>query len=321
MVHHYEITLRADGSVSDYHLALHRVSGKDEGSIDIRFDRDSAIVHPSEGKEQRFAARETFPIFANTIAPIDVVVLHARATKRDSTGVDEVPAFGPYRTRETPVVFLAHDSLWLGNPRAPLRARLDSDGHLAGLSAAASTTRTETRRVKAYDLYAQVSHFPNVPDSVDIQGVPSISPRDTVRVTVGNASIMIDYGRPSVRGRAVFSHGVLGDTMWRTGANAATQIVVTRDLVVGHDTLRAGKYSVWTRVAPDNAGYSLVFNSQTGQWGTEHHSDRDVLSVPLAVEQLPAPVEKFTIRVVPRGARSQLRLEWASTALTVPLKG
>lgn len=319
MVHHYEIALRSDGSVSRYQLALHRLSGKDEGSIDIRFDGDSATVHPSEGKEQRFAARETFPLFANTIAPIDVIVSHARTAKRDSSLVSAVPAFGPYRSREAPVVFFAHDSLWLGNPRAPLRGRLDSDGHLAGVSAAASTTRTETRRVKAYDLRAQVAHFPNIPDSLNILGVLSISPRDTVRATLGDASIMIDYGRPSVRGRAVFSHGVLGDSVWRTGANAATQIVATRDVVFGHDTLRAGTYSVWTRVALNNAGYSLVFNSQTGQWGTEHHSERDVLSVPLSVERLPASVEKFTIRIVPLEAGSQLRLEWASTALTVPV--
>lgn len=76
---------------------------------------------------------------------------------------------------------------------------------------------------------------------------------------------------------------------------------------------------MWTRVAPNNAGYSLVFNSQIGQWGTEHHSDRDVLSVPLSVEWLPGSVEKFTIRIVPFGASSQLRLEWASTALTVAI--
>ena len=319
MVHHYEITLRPDGSVSRYHLALHRLSGKDEGSVDIQFDGDSAIVRPSEGKEQRFAARATFPMFANTIAPIDLIVSHARMAKRDSSLVSAVPAFGPYRSREAPVVFVAHDSLWLGNPRAPLRGRLDSDGHLAGLSAAASTTRTETRRVKAYDLRAQVAHFPNIPDSVNILGVLSISPRDTVRATVGGASVMIDYGRPSVRGRVVYSHGVLGDSVWRTGANAATQIVATRDLVFGPDTLRAGAYSVWTRVAPNNGAYSLVFNSQTGQWGTEHHSERDVLSVPLSVERLPASVEKFTIHIVPLGHGSQLRLEWASMALTVPV--
>jgi len=305
--------------VSDYHLTLHRLSGKDEGSIDIHFDGDSATVKPTDGKEQRIAARDAFPIFANTIAPLDLIVSHARATRRDSSVVSAVPAFGPYRARETPVVFYAHDSLWLGNPRAPLRAILGRDGHFAGLSAAASTTRTETRRVKAYDLRAQVAHFPNVPDSVDILGVPSISPRDTVRMTVGAASIMIDYGRPSVRGRAVFSHGVLGDTLWRTGANAATQFVVTGDLVIGRDTLRAGRYSLWTRVAPNNTGYSLVFNGQTGQWGTEHHPERDVLSVPLSVEALPAPVEKFTIRLVPFGTGAQLRLEWASTALTLPL--
>src|SRR5581483_5153663 len=125
---------------------------------------------------------------------------------------------------------------------------------------------------------------PDIPDSANVAGVPAISPRDTVRTTLGGAAISIDYGRPAVRGRSVFNRGVLGDTIWRTGANAATQFVTTRDLIVGRDTLRAGAYSIWMHVTPDDSAYFLVFNSQTGQWGTEHHPERDVLSVPLARE-------------------------------------
>jgi hypothetical protein len=194
---------------------------------------------------------------------------------------------------------------------------VDADGHILGMTARATTTRTETRRVATYDLRMTVAHFPNIPDSVRIAGAPSISPRDTVRATVGDAAITIDYGRPAARGRAVFSRGVLGDTLWRTGANAATQFVTTRDLIVGRDTLRAGSYSLWTSVSPDNSTYALVFNSQTGQWGTEHHAERDVLRVPLGTERTKAPIERFTIRLPSDSRGSTLRLEWATTGLTL----
>jgi hypothetical protein len=320
MVHHYDIQLAADGTVRRYQLALHRLSGDMDGTVDMQLTSDSVVVRNERGEEQRAALSGVMPTFASSIALLDLIVSRARTTHTDSSVTPVVPAFGPYRRGGMPVVFLGRDSAWLGNPRAPLHARFDAGGHIEALSARSTTTRSETRRVPTYDMLATVAHFPNIPDSVPIRGVPSISPRDTARATIGGAAVMIDYGRPAVRGRDVFANGVLGDSVWRTGANAATQFTTTRDLIVGGDTLRAGAYTLWTRVAPGSSRYTLVFNSQTGQWGTEHHSDRDVLSVPLERTALGAPVERFTIRLPSSNGGAELRLEWATTALVVPLR-
>jgi hypothetical protein len=317
MFHHYVITLRPDGSVARYQLTLHRVSGHVDGSVDIQLEGDSAVIRDNRGEEQRVAVGAVFPTFTNSMGPLDLIVSHARALRADSSVIPTMSAFGPFRRGGMPVVFFSRDSVRFGNPLTPLYARVDADGHIIGMSAKATTTKTETRRVAPYDLRATLAHFPNIPDSVRIAGAPSISPRDTVRATVADAAITIDYGRPAARGRAVFSRGVLGDTLWRTGANAATQFVTTRDLIVGGDTLRAGSYSLWTSVSPDNSTYALVFNSQTGQWGTEHHAERDVLRVPLVTERTNAPIERFTIRLPSDGHGSALRLEWATTALTL----
>lgn len=319
MVHHYEMTLRPDGTVSRYRLVLHRLSGKADGDLDLRFDGDSVIVRNAAGEEVRAQVGAVFPTFTSTMGPIDLILTRARAAGRDSSLTATVGAFGPYRRGGMPIVFFGGDSVRFGNRLAPLVARVDAAGNVLGMSARATTTRTETRRVANFDVFAAAARFPNVADSVPIAGVPAISPRDTVRATVGGASLTIDYGRPAVRGRDVFSHGVLGDTIWRTGANAATQFTTTRDLVIGRDTLRAGAYSLWTRVSPDNSSYRLVFNSQTGQWGTEHHPERDVLSVPLSRVPLGAAAERLTIRLASDAHASALRIEWATTALTVPI--
>jgi len=319
MVHHYVIQLRSDGSVRRYQLTLHRLSGHVDGSVDMQLEGDTAVVRDNRGEEQRAAVGAVFPTFTTSMGPLDLIVSRARATHADSSLTPTMSAFGPYRRGTMPVVFFSGDSVRFGNPQTPLYARVDADGHLLGMTARATTTRTEVRRVAPFDLASTLAHFPNIPDSVRIVGVPAISPRDTVRATIGDAAITIDYGRPAVRGRAVFSRGVLGDTLWRTGANAATQFVTTRDLIVGRDTLRAGAYSVWTSVSPDNSRYVLVFNSQTGQWGTEHHADRDVLRVPLSNERMSEPVERFRIRLLSKGSTGGLRLEWATTALTLPL--
>ena len=54
-------------------------------------------------------------------------------------------------------------------------------------------------------------------------GVKQLSPRDTVRSTIGNVSITIDYSRPHARGRVLVGNVIPYDHVWRTGSNAATQ--------------------------------------------------------------------------------------------------
>ncbi|HXT14195.1 MAG TPA: DUF2911 domain-containing protein [Gemmatimonadaceae bacterium] len=321
MYHHYVITLRPDGTVARYHLALHRVNGKPVGSVDMQFDADSATITTTDpDKVQRVAAANAFPVFAGTVAPYEVIARFARAHNRDSSVTRILPAFSSYRTGEAPLVFFAGDSAWLGNPAAPRYARIDRSGRIEGISARATTTRGETRRTADYDLASIISHFPDIPPDKNIVGAPGISPRDTARGQLGRATISVDYGRPAVRGRDVFARGVLGDTLWRVGANAATQFTTDRDLKFGESTLRAGTYSMWMRVTPDDSRFELVFNSQIGQWGTEHHADRDVLTVPLRRLKGSAPVERLTITLPQSGEKSgAMRIVWGTTVLATPV--
>jgi hypothetical protein len=140
------------------------------------------------------------------------------------------------------------------------------------------------------------------------------STRDTARATIGNAHVWVDYGRPSLRRREVWVNGVLGDTIWRTGANAATQLRTDADLTIGGVAVPAGTYTLWTRATP--AGYQLIVNKQYGQWGTEYHPDRDLARVPLRESTIAAPVERFTIVLDPQGT---LDMTWGTKQLSVPI--
>ena len=142
-----------------------------------------------------------------------------------------------------------------------------------------------------------------------------VSTRDTVHATIGKAHVWVDYGRPALRGRNVWVNGVLGDTIWRTGANAATQLRTDADLSIGGATVPAGIYSLWTRTTPSN-GYELIVNRQAGQWGTEYHPERDLARIPLRETTLSAPVERFTMAFDPEGA---LVLTWGTKQLSVPV--
>ena len=147
----------------------------------------------------------------------------------------------------------------------------------------------------------------------------TLSVRDTTRATIGPAQIWVDYGRPLTRGRTVWgSNGVLNDTLWRTGANAATQFRTSAPITVGGQQVPAGTYTLWTLAIPGR--YQLIINKQTGQWGTQYDPAQDLVRVPAQARQLSAPIEQFTIAVEPTGPNTgTLRLQWGTRELTVPV--
>jgi len=105
--------------------------------------------------------------------------------------------------------------------------------------------------------------------------------------------------------------------VWRTGANQATVFETSADLVMAGTPVPAGKYSLWTLPSP--GGWKLIVNKNTGQWGTDYNAQYDLARLDMTVEQLPQPVERFTIGIEPKGSGGVLRLEWEKTRASVPL--
>ncbi len=138
--------------------------------------------------------------------------------------------------------------------------------------------------------------------------VPVSSPRGIAEGTIGPVSVSVDYGRPSRRGRDIFGGLVPFDAVWRTGANAATTLVLGGNAELGGRPLDAGTYTLYS--VPARNGWTLVVNGQTGQWGTEYDAGRDVLRVPLEVSRPAAPVDTFTISVEGGAGEGRLVFAW-----------
>lgn len=143
------------------------------------------------------------------------------------------------------------------------------------------------------------------------------SPRDTARGTVGGAELMVDYGRPYMRGRTIMGGLVPYGRVWRTGANDATHLMTSSALRIGGTTVPAGTYTLYT--LPGEDGWQLIVNRQTGQWGTQYDEGTDLARIPMRVSRLDAPVEQLTFRIEPQGDGSGvLALEWENTRAEVP---
>jgi hypothetical protein len=140
------------------------------------------------------------------------------------------------------------------------------------------------------------------------------NPRGKAEASLGGKKIAIEYGQPSLKGRDVLAEAPVG-TVWRTGADQSTTLTTDADLVIGTTTIPKGSYSLFTKRTGDKT-WALVFNKQTGQWGTEHDAKRDLAEVPLR-EQKPSGPDLFTIQLDPAGS---IRLLWGKHVLSTPVK-
>ena len=137
--------------------------------------------------------------------------------------------------------------------------------------------------------------------------------RGKAELKTESGAITIDYGRPSLKGRDMLGQLEEG-AFWRMGMNQAAVLETPVPLTFGETEVAKGSYSLWLE---KQAGtFFLVFNSQTGQWGTQHDPAKDVYSVELMPESLTEPVEVFTIELKGDGQPAMIDLSWADVKLT-----
>jgi hypothetical protein len=188
--------------------------------------------------------------------------------------------------------------------------KVDKDGKILSAEPTGGTFKISAERVAKLDVDAMTQAF--VAKEKASGGMGALSPRDSVKVEVGGANLYVDYSRPAKRGRVVMGALVPYGQVWRTGANSATQFRTDKPLDFGGKVVPAGFYTLWT--LPSLHGWKLMFNSQTGQWGTEHDPARDVVTIDMLVDDtLTQPVEKFTIGIEPIPDGGVLYMDWDTT--------
>jgi hypothetical protein len=168
-----------------------------------------------------------------------------------------------------------------------------------------SSLRFASRAVIAFALSATAL------SSVSAQQAPA-SPRDSAKITVAGATVSVNYGRPSKRGREIFGKLVPYGQVWRTGANAATGFTTSAPIKFGATTVPAGSYTLYSMPTADGK-WMLIINKQTGQWGTEYKQEMDLARIPLTVGKTAAMVEKFEITLTPSGNGGEIALHWDMT--------
>jgi hypothetical protein len=142
------------------------------------------------------------------------------------------------------------------------------------------------------------------------------NPRGTAKLQKGGEYVMVEYGRPSLKGRDMITQIAPGK-VWRMGADKSTTLTSSANLSFGKVSIPSGSYSLWLRKV-DEKNFNLVFNKTTGQWGTEHDATQDLASVPLTMGEGNKSVEQFTINLKEAGKGGELELLWGTITLKAP---
>ena len=317
---HYTATLGANGQISRVEGVMRDMAGDPAGRpFSLTLTSDSAVTQLGAGDSTRRVAvaveRTPVPLLdVSAYALVAPYLAKARKAGTDSLPIDLVFPGSP-RPMQSWIVRRGGDTLQLALFGLPVYAAVDAQGHLLWVDATHTTDKVRVTRGSVGDIGALAKRFAAQDKAGKALG--QLSPRDTARATIAGADLLVDYGRPSMRGRKIFGGIVPLDSVWRTGANAATQFSTSKTLVVGSDTIPAGKYTLWT--VPTANGATLIVNSETGQWGTDYDAAKDLLHLPLQQNGVPQPVERFTIGLTPKGTHEGvLTLTWDTTRWSLP---
>jgi len=163
------------------------------------------------------------------------------------------------------------------------------------------------------------------------------SPLGSASAQIGDGYALVVYGRPYKRDRDnIFGTKESGAVVpygqrWRTGANEATEIALTKDFLVAGKKLPAGVYSITTVPGADK--WTIHFNSELGLDGTGHFDAKtqtftpadldksDVLVAEAKPTAIPADkpeVDQLTIAFEESGAGADMVLRWIRTEVRVP---
>ena len=156
-------------------------------------------------------------------------------------------------------------------------------------------------------------------DALLAQAIP-FSQHGTVTQRVGITDIAIAYNRPTARGRLLFPGVVAWGKPWTPGADSATRIWFSRDVVIEDQIVAAGEYSIW--LIPREAGpWSLILHRNARTFHLPYPGEAGeamrVSIIPTSGDHMDALALYFPI--VARDS-TILRVHWGSTILPIRIR-
>lgn len=136
------------------------------------------------------------------------------------------------------------------------------------------------------------------------------SHRGEAKATVGTAHVSIDYGRPSLKGRAPLKMIGPGQ-VWRLGANAPTTIETDQDLLFGNTRVPKGKHILLAQMVEQGQWVLLVSNKAAN----EYDPNAKIAEVPMELNNASDSAEELTIKLSGHENRGDIEVAWGTSRL------
>ena len=159
-----------------------------------------------------------------------------------------------------------------------------------------------------------------------LYGVLVVSKKSPIKVTEfgnGDLNVKVVYCQPYKKGRLIF--GEEKDKAlqpygkyWRMGANAATEITFSKDVVFGDKPVKAGTYRMYA--IPNADEWQVALNSELGVYFAISEPDYklDVIRTKVPVKSGPE-TEQFVINFSSDSTTTNMDLTWDTTTVRVPI--
>jgi tetratricopeptide (TPR) repeat protein len=148
--------------------------------------------------------------------------------------------------------------------------------------------------------------------------IPEASPPGSVIQKIGFTTIEVYYERPAARGRSeeqIFGKLVPFGKVWRTGAGNCTTISFDTDVVINNQTLRKGKYALFT--IPEKEKWIVILNTDTLAYGAYNYDKaKDIIRIEVKALRSNRYYEALTIDIdfIPNDAR--IYISWLNTQIS-----
>ncbi|WP_296701483.1 DUF2911 domain-containing protein [Algoriphagus sp.] len=145
--------------------------------------------------------------------------------------------------------------------------------------------------------------------------MPQASPSAKIAQKIGLTDVTVSYSRPSMKGRKIFGELVPYGSVWRTGANGATILSFSTDVMIQGNNIPKGQYSLYS--IPDKNTWTIIISKNTKLWGAiGYNPEEDVIRVQVTPEKTKKKYETFEIgfdNMTDSGA--DLNLAWEQTSV------
>lgn len=146
---------------------------------------------------------------------------------------------------------------------------------------------------------------------------PQPSPAATVMQTVGVTDITVKYSRPAVKGREIFGKLIPYGQFWRTGANQATAIEFSTDMMLEGQNVPAGKYFLYS--IPGADAWTVIINKSAATAPEQYKQADDVARVSVKPSAT-THTESFEISFSDiTDSTAHLNIAWATTKVAAKL--